>query len=62
VELLLKDFLVKETFFLFELDGVDVILKVAWLATLGEVKVNRRTLMMSVYNQGREVKIKEIPH
>jgi len=37
----------KETFFLFELGGVNVILGVAWLATLGDVKVNWKTLTMN---------------
>ena len=54
VELNLEDHVVKKTFFLFELGGVDVILGVEWLASLGEVKVNWNTLTMS-FNVARKV-------
>nr|KYP48846.1 hypothetical protein KK1_029489 [Cajanus cajan] len=36
-----------EEFFLFDLGGIDVILGITWLATLGEVKVNWRTFNMT---------------
>lgn len=39
VEVQLENHTINETFFLFELRGVDLILGVAWLATLGDVKV-----------------------
>lgn len=48
-------------FFLFELGGVDVILGVAWLATLGEVKVNWRTLTMTFLNRGQTVEVRGDP-
>ena len=38
VEVKLENHTIKETFFLFELGGVDLILRVEWLATLGDVK------------------------
>lgn len=48
-------------FFLFELGGVDLILGVAWLATLGEVKVNWRTLPMTFLDQGSVVEVRGDP-
>lgn len=45
-------------FFVSELGGVDVILGVAWLATLGDVKVNWRTLTMTSLNHGSAVEVK----
>lgn len=48
-------------FFLFDLGEVDLILGIAWLATLGEVKVNWRTLTMQFMAQGRIVEIKGDP-
>jgi len=57
VEVRLVDYTFKETFYLFDLGGVDVSLGVAWLATLGEVKVNWQTLTMIISSQGRLVKI-----
>lgn len=44
-------------FCLFELGGVDVILGVAWLETLGEVRINWRTLSMKFSHQGQQVQI-----
>jgi len=41
IEVQREGYKVRETFFLFELGGVDLILGVTWLASLGEVKVNR---------------------
>ena len=37
---------ITEKFFLFDLGGVDVILGVAWLEKLGDVKVNWKSLTM----------------
>lgn len=48
-------------FFVFELGGVDVILGVAWLATLGDVKVNWRTLTMTFLSHGTAVEVKGDP-
>lgn len=42
-------------FFLFELAGVDFILGMTWLATLGEIKVSWRTLTVSFSHQKVEV-------
>lgn len=50
-----------ENFFLFELGGVDVISEGAWLATLGEVKVNWKTLTMQFMCHGQMVEIKGDP-
>jgi len=41
-------------FFLFELGSVDVILEVDWLAKLGEVKLNWKTITMSFMRQGHD--------
>ena len=43
----LEKHIIKERFYLFELRGVDVILGVTWLTSLGDVKVNWRTLTMT---------------
>lgn len=48
---------VKERFYLFELGGVDIILGVAWLATLGEVTINWGTLAMRFRHEGQKVTI-----
>lgn len=40
IPLLLEGLEVKERFYLFELGGVDLILGVTWLVSLGEVKIN----------------------
>jgi len=53
----LEEHSVKETF-LFELGGVDLILGMTWLASLGEVKVNWRTLTMSFNTVDHQVQIK----
>lgn len=52
---------VREKFYLFELGGVDVILGVTWLATLGEIKVNCGQLTMKFGREGKEVEIKGDP-
>lgn len=51
----------QETFFCFELGGVDLILSVTLLGKLGEVKVNWRTLTMNFSDQGSLVKIMDNP-
>jgi len=56
VKVKLGNYMIKETFFLFELEGLDVILRVAWLATLG-VKVNWKTLIMNFCIDGQKVQI-----
>ena len=45
-------------FFLFDLGGVDVILGMTWLASLGEVQHNWKTLTMSFRYQGSPTQIK----
>jgi len=61
LEVALEDYTVKETFFLFELGGVDIILGVVWLAKLGDVRINWKTLSMSFMDQGRMVRIRGDP-
>lgn len=61
MEVQIGDSAVTGEFFLFELGGVDVILGVAWLATLGEVKVNWRTLTMTFMSQGKVVEVRGDP-
>lgn len=41
----------EEEFYVFELGDVDVILGVAWLAKLGEVRINWENMTM-IYNTG----------
>jgi len=48
----LGPYMMEGDFFLFDLGGVDLILGVAWLATLGEIKANWQTLSMSFIHQG----------
>ncbi|XP_017431908.1 uncharacterized protein LOC108339280 [Vigna angularis] len=52
---------VKNKLYLFELRGVDVILWVTWLASLGEIKVDWGQLIMKVEREGNEVEIKGDP-
>lgn len=40
VPVMLEGLEVKDKFYLFELEGADVILGVTWLASLGEIKVD----------------------
>lgn len=53
--------MVKENFYLFELGGVDLILAVSWLATLGEVKSNWKNLTMRFNQDERQVRIQGDP-
>ncbi|WVZ14471.1 hypothetical protein V8G54_012037 [Vigna mungo] len=53
--------MIAEKFYLFELGGVDLILGVSWLATLGEVKTNWKTLTMRFNQDAREVRIQGHP-
>ena len=48
---------VTEKFYVFELGGVDVILGVAWLATLGDMEVNWKALTMSFPYGGQKIQI-----
>ncbi|KOM26277.1 hypothetical protein LR48_Vigan246s000500 [Vigna angularis] len=53
--------MIEEKFYLFELGGVDLFLVVSWLATLGEVKTNWKTLTMRFNQDAREVRIQGDP-
>jgi len=55
------DCVLSTEFFLFDLGGVDVILGIAWLATLGEVKINWRSLSMAFMHQGQNIRIQGDP-
>ncbi|XP_017428812.2 uncharacterized protein LOC108336878 [Vigna angularis] len=61
VPMLLEGLEVKDKFYLFELSGVDVILGITWLASLGEIKVDWGQLIMKVAHGGEEVEIKGDP-
>ena len=61
MKVMLGKYMLKETFFLFELGGVDLILGVAWLATLGDVKVNWKMLTMNFCINGQHVQIRGDP-
>lgn len=52
---------VKEKFYLSDLRGVDLILGVSWLASLGEVKINWSKLTTSFAQGEREVMIRGDP-
>lgn len=51
---------VQEGFYLFELGGVDLILGITWLVTLGEVRINWRDLTMRFIQGEKEALIKGI--
>jgi len=57
----LENHIVKEKFYVFELGGVDVILGVAWLGTLGDVEVNWKALTMTFPYGGRRIQIRGDP-
>ncbi|XP_017413041.2 uncharacterized protein LOC108324610 [Vigna angularis] len=52
---------VRDKLYLFELSGVDVILGITWLASLGEIKVDWGHLIMKVEVEGKVVEIKGDP-
>jgi len=58
---MLSHHVVEEMFYFFQLGGVDLILGVTWLASLGEVQVNWKTLAMSFSEKGDKVQIKGDP-
>ncbi|PKU62385.1 hypothetical protein MA16_Dca024057 [Dendrobium catenatum] len=53
VVLKIQEIHVREDFLLLELVSLDVILGMKWLQTLGETKINWRTLMMELVMGGR---------
>ncbi|KAK7247608.1 hypothetical protein RIF29_42494 [Crotalaria pallida] len=61
LELVLAEHKVNSDFYLFDLGGVDVILGVAWLETLGDVKVNWRNLTMSFVHSGKNITVQGDP-
>lgn len=61
VQIRMGDYTMTWEFFIFDLGGVDIILGVAWLMTLGKVKVNWRNLQMNFVHQGRPVTIQGDP-
>ncbi|CAH9118783.1 unnamed protein product [Cuscuta epithymum] len=52
---------IKADCFVFPLAGVDLILRVAWLATLGEVQTNWKELTMQFKLNGKKVELKGDP-
>nr|KYP35791.1 hypothetical protein KK1_043163 [Cajanus cajan] len=57
VQISMGDYTMTGEVFIFDLGGVDIILGVGWLMTLGEIKVNWRNLQMNFVQQGRPVTI-----
>lgn len=55
VELKLSDYKIVADCYQFPLGGVDVILGVAWLETLGDIQVNWKKLTMKFQSGSREV-------
>lgn len=55
------EFLLNIDCYIFPLGGVDIILRVAWLQTLGEVKANWGTLQMSFYHQNKQITLSDSP-
>ncbi|XP_022633989.1 uncharacterized protein LOC111241243 isoform X1 [Vigna radiata var. radiata] len=58
IQLSLGKATVLEDFYLFDLDGVDIILDTAWLAKLGEVVINLTEITTSYYLAGKMVKVR----
>ncbi|XP_017431852.2 uncharacterized protein LOC108339224 [Vigna angularis] len=61
VSVLLENLEVRDKLYLFELGGVDIILGMTWLSSLGEIKVDWGQLIMKVAHGGREVEVKGDP-
>ena len=61
IKLLVNGVSIVADFHLFNLGGVDVILGISWLETLGEVKVNLRTLCMSFEQNGKKMSLQGDP-
>lgn len=59
--MLLPGYEVTADYYVFSLGGVDVILGIAWLATLGEVRTNWESLTMSFEMKGSTVVLKGDP-
>lgn len=55
------EFLLNIDCYIFPLGGVDIILRVAWLQTLGEVTANWGTLQMSFYHQNKQITLSDSP-
>ncbi|RDX70599.1 hypothetical protein CR513_50145, partial [Mucuna pruriens] len=61
LELMVNGISIVANFHLFNFGGVDVILGISWLETLGEVKVNWRTLCKSCEQNGKKMKLQGDP-
>ena len=61
IKLLVNGVSIVADFHLFNLGGVDVILGISWLETLGEVKLNWRTLCMSFEQNGKKMSLQGDP-
>lgn len=61
LELQLGGHTFRSDFFVFDLGGVDIILGVAWLATLGSVMANWATSSMTFIHKGQVVKLEGDP-
>ncbi|XP_022631874.1 uncharacterized protein LOC111240668 [Vigna radiata var. radiata] len=57
VLLSLGEVTMEEDFYLFDLEGVDIILGIAWLAKLGDMVINWRAMTMSYNLAGKMVKV-----
>ncbi|KAA0043034.1 Retrotransposable element Tf2 [Cucumis melo var. makuwa] len=59
IEIQLEEWTVKDEFLPLELGGVDIILGMQWLYSLGVTKVDWKNLLLTFQHQGRKMSIKE---
>lgn len=57
----LGELVIKEEFLPLELSGVDVILGMQWLHTLGVTEVDWRTLTMKILHKGKAIALRGDP-
>lgn len=61
VELEIQGLKVLQSFYLFDLGGADIVLRVEWLESLGEVKVNWKLLTMKIKEGDRSICLRGDP-
>lgn len=58
IQLMVSELTIRQDFLPFSLGGVDIILGMEWLKSLGEVKINRGNQTMKFKWEGRKVELK----